>query len=261
MSPAARRARGAVASHRVGARTRNADPAATGLGLPAGRPHRPLPAIDGHAWRSPIGSPNIATDRCWAPPGTIGLLPGSLDQGFADAETTVIAPADLLGASAIGGPSAGVTPFAATLAPGDAVIHIEHGMAKLRGIETIETNDCLHLAYAGETGLLVRVEDIHLVWRYGVDTGAVALDRLNTEAWPKRRAAIEQDIAAIATRLVALAQERETTRAPVMRPDRRAYERFAASSRWNGAGTGSCCHDRAATLRSALPSPVNCSTC
>ncbi len=141
----------------------------------------------------------------------------------------MIAPADLLGPSAVGGSSGGeAVPFTATLAPGDAVIHMEHGMGKLRGIETIEANDCLRLSYAGGTGLLVRVEDLHQVWRYGADTGSVTLDRLNTESWAKRRAAIERDIAATATRLVALARERDAAEAPAMRPARGAYERFNA---------------------------------
>ena len=54
-------------------------------------------------------------------PGPIGLLPGPLDEGFADpeADTLVIAPADLLGPSAVGGSSgAEAVPFTATLAPG-----------------------------------------------------------------------------------------------------------------------------------------------
>ncbi len=161
-----------------------------------------------------------------AAPGTVALLAGALDQGFVADEVLVIAPADVLGAAVQHSSSRGVAAFETELAPGDAVIHIDHGMAALRGVETVEQADCLRLGYAGNTGLLVTADEIGRIWRYGAEAGSVALDRLNTETWAKRRAAIERDIATTASRLVALAREREEATAPVMRAGRAEYDRF-----------------------------------
>ncbi len=161
-------------------------------------------------------------------PGTVGLLAGAIESGFVGDDALLIAPADVLGSAALGRPKQALGAFATTLAPGDAVIHLDHGMGALRGIETIEQGDCLRLAYQGGTSLLVPADEIGRVWRYGADAGSVSLDRLNSENWAKRRAGIEQDIAATAERLDALVRTREHAAAPVMRPRRDAYDRFAA---------------------------------
>jgi transcription-repair coupling factor (superfamily II helicase) len=163
-----------------------------------------------------------------APPGTVGLLAGAVDAGFVGEDAVLIAPADVLGSAVQSRPAQALGAFAATLAPGDAVIHVDHGMGALRGIETIEQADCLRLAYHGDTTLLVPADEIGRVWRYGAEAGSVSLDRLNSENWAKRRAEIERDIAATAARLVGLVRARELATAPVMRAKRDAYDRFAA---------------------------------
>ena len=164
--------------------------------------------------------------------GTTARLDGGLDAGFQTENAVVIAPADVLGARARPREAGATAVFETAMAPGDAVIHFDHGLGVLRGIETVATGDlatdCLQLDYAGGTGLLVPADEIDRVWRYGADPDGVALDRLNGEAWPKRRAEIERDIGEIAQRLVALARAREAASAPRMRPERAPYARLVA---------------------------------
>ncbi|MBV9654480.1 MAG: DEAD/DEAH box helicase, partial [Acetobacteraceae bacterium] len=122
--------------------------------------------------------------------------------------------------------------FETAMAPGDAVIHLDHGLGVLRGVETVTAadvaTDCLQLAYAGDTGLLVPAAEMDRVWRYGADADGVALDRLKGEAWPKRRAEIERDMDETAGRLLALMRARQSASAPAMHPDRGAYARLVA---------------------------------
>ena len=73
------------------------------------------------------------------------------------------------------------------------------------------------------------VEDLDRVWRYGADTGAVTLDRLNTESWAeapgRHRAGHRGRPLRGSSRWRASATQRKR---PRMRPARGAYERFAA---------------------------------
>ena len=167
-----------------------------------------------------------------APPGALLSLSLDLDAGFVDEEAgvAVIAAADLLGRRAQAAETA-AQPLAlgeAEFRLGDAVIHIDHGMGVLKGLESGPAGDVVRLEYAGNTNRMVPVEEIDRIWRYGSEAESVTLDRLEGEAWPKRRAKVEAEIRETATRLAELARERAETEAPKLVPPRRAYERFAA---------------------------------
>ena len=54
------------------------------------------------------------------------------------------------------------------------------------------------------------------MWRYGHDTGAVALDRMGGEAWRRKRAEIEAEMAETARGLAAATVARAAWRAPVI---------------------------------------------
>jgi transcription-repair coupling factor (superfamily II helicase) len=163
------------------------------------------------------------------------------EAGFALAEpaVTVIAAADLLGSRArhqvpmatsrqsegVGGEP--------TLQIGGRVVHLEHGVGLLRGIETVAVaempeQDVLRLEYAGGTTLMVPVQEIGSVYSYGAVSSAVPLDRLGGEAWPKRRAEIEAAIAETAKEIADIVREHDAQPAPKLSPPARQYERFAA---------------------------------
>ena len=79
---------------------------------------------------------------------------------------------------------------ASSLAPGDLVTHIEHGVGRYLGLKAIEAlgapHDCLELQYDGGK-LFLPVENIELLTRYGSDEGA-QLDRLGGAGWQLRKA-------------------------------------------------------------------------
>ncbi|WP_020210387.1 transcription-repair coupling factor [Gilvimarinus chinensis] len=81
---------------------------------------------------------------------------------------------------------------------GAPVVHIDHGVGRYRGLETItienETNEFLMLEYADEAKLYVPVTSLHLISRYsGADENVAPLHKLGSEAWGKaKRKAAEQ---------------------------------------------------------------------
>ena len=115
---------------------------------------------------------------------------------------------------------------------GDLVIHEDHGVAVLRALESVEADGVARpsarLEYHDGAALLVPVDELRKVWRYGAEADAVPLDRLNTNGWARRRAGVEEAIAETARELVALARTRDETEAPQIAPPRQAYERFVA---------------------------------
>ena len=169
-----------------------------------------------------------------APPGTFALLDAELDEGFSATEGAVLPVSGIRPRRrAARGPADGASALAEAapgLQPGDAVIHFEHGLGELRGVEPVDTGgaklDCLRLAYAGDTARLVPFDELDRMWRYGAAAENVSLDRLGSGAWEKRRAEAEAQVAATARRMLELAREREGAAAPALRPPRDRYARF-----------------------------------
>jgi transcription-repair coupling factor (superfamily II helicase) len=168
--------------------------------------------------------------------GSIFLLRAPLDAGFSLSRRrlTVIAAPDLIGSRA----AASVEQAAALnllsdaeLHIEDAVVHIDHGMGALEALEPLTVAEeigaeAVRLRYANDAKLLVPVDDMGKIWRYGSDAEAVTLDRLDGNAWLKRRAKAVEEIRASATRMIELAAARRATVAPKLNPPPSRYERF-----------------------------------
>ncbi|WP_262027808.1 transcription-repair coupling factor [Microvirga sp. Mcv34] len=116
---------------------------------------------------------------------------------------------------------------------GDAVVHIDHGIGVLQGIETITAGDAgegeaVRLGYAADTTLLVPATEMDRVWRYGAMSDALSLDRLKGDAWRVRREKIETEIAETAKHLIGLVDDRKARKLESLVPPSRDYERFVA---------------------------------
>ena len=85
---------------------------------------------------------------------------------------------------------------ATSLAAGDLVVHVDHGIGRFVGLQTIEAagapHDCLELHYAGGDKLFLPVENIELLSRYGSEETDVELDRLGGVGWQTRKARHEE---------------------------------------------------------------------
>ena len=218
------------------------------------RPSSPMPRIGlaeaaaspspGHRPRRPAAGrgdrPGATQVADWPalramPPGSLALLAAPADLPAIETEAAIVVPYASIrpGAQAGGGPegAAALIAAAATLQPGDAVIHLDHGLGALRGVEAVEaggvTVDCLRLDYA-DGSRLIPFDEFDRLWRYGAEAAGLALDRLEGGTWPKRRAEAEAAVAEAARALLALVREREATTAPVLRPPPEPFARLAA---------------------------------
>ncbi len=104
--------------------------------------------------------------------------------------------------------------FFIDLAPGDYVVHIEHGIAKFAGVTTMSTNEVekeyLVLRYAAGDKLYVPTEQIDRVSRYiGSSEQPPTLSRLGTQEWRKAKQKTKESVETIAEELLDLYATRE----------------------------------------------------
>ena len=165
----------------------------------------------------------------------LALLP--LEQGYASPDLLFLGEQDILGDRLARAPRRrrNVDEFiteAASLSPGDLVVHSEHGIGRYEGLETIDVagapHDCLKVLYAGDDRLFVPVENIEVLSRYGSEDTPATLDRLGGVGWQARKARVKQRIREIAGELIRIAAERQLRPGETMAPPEGIYEEFAA---------------------------------
>jgi transcription-repair coupling factor (superfamily II helicase) len=165
----------------------------------------------------------------------LAILP--LEQGFTTDALSVVGEQDILGDRLARVPRRrrSVDQFiteAASLAPGDLVVHAEHGIGRYEALETIDVagapHDCLKVLYAGDDRLFVPVENIEVLSRYGSEDAGAQLDRLGGAAWQGRKARVKQRIREIAGELIRIAAERQLKPGETVVPPEGLYEEFAA---------------------------------
>jgi transcription-repair coupling factor (superfamily II helicase) len=153
------------------------------------------------------------------PPGSITVLQGSLDGGWLlDDRLTLITDAELFGF--VKQPRAGRKRpiphqwFLPQLAPGDYVVHIDHGIARFHGLARMSSEgierEYLVLEYAAGDRLYVPTERIDRVSRYiGAGDQAPHLSRLRTPEWQRTKNRVKESVAEIAQELLDLYAVRE----------------------------------------------------
>ncbi|MCL4122528.1 UNVERIFIED_CONTAM: hypothetical protein GTU68_051593 [Idotea baltica] len=119
---------------------------------------------------------------------------------------------------------------ATSLSAGDLVVHIDHGIGRFMGLETVTAagapHDCLLLEYANDARLYLPVENIELLSRYGQETSM--LDRLGGGAWQAKKAKLKERIRDMADKLIRIAAERALRKAEVMDPPQDQWDQFVA---------------------------------
>ncbi len=171
--------------------------------------------------------------------GTVSLTVWPLEEGFtgpgSNGRLTVISEQDVLGDRLIRPKrktkrAENYLTEAQSLSPGDLVVHVDHGVGRYNGLETITAagaaHECVALEYAGGDRLYLPVENIELLSRYGHDEGL--LDRLGGGAWQAKKARLKERIRQIADKLIRIAAERELRSAPIFEPPGDMWEAFNA---------------------------------
>ncbi len=162
------------------------------------------------------------------PPGSITVLQGSLDGGWLlDDRLTLITDVELFGF--VKQPRAGRKRpiphqwFLPQLAPGDYIVHVDHGIARFRGLARMSSDgmerEYLVLEYAAGDRLYVPTERIDRVSRYtcppglgrrvGAGDQAPHLSRLRTPEWQRTKNRVKESVAEIAQELLDLYAARE----------------------------------------------------
>ncbi|MEO6092467.1 MAG: transcription-repair coupling factor [Novosphingobium sp.] len=165
-----------------------------------------------------------------------------LETGFANAELEIVTEQDLLGDRLVRrrkkrrrDADAFLAELSA-LAPGDLVVHMEHGIGRYQGLQSIPVgdspHDCVMLEYAGGDKLYIPVENLEVLSRFGSDNEDTALDKLGGEAWQKRKARLKERIREIAHQLMRTAAERALREAPILLPEESAFNQFVERFPW-----------------------------
>jgi transcription-repair coupling factor (superfamily II helicase) len=168
--------------------------------------------------------------------GRFSLVALPLEHGFEQGRLTVITEQDMLG-DKLARPrrkrrGASFIAEAAALSVGDLVVHIEHGIARYVGLRTVDVmdapHDCLELVYSGGDKLLLPVENIELVSRYGSDNAEAELDRLGGASWQGRKAKARKRIFDMAEELIQIAAARLVRVADKAIPAEGLFEEFCS---------------------------------
>jgi len=168
----------------------------------------------------------------------VGVL--AIEHGFEAPDFALVCEQDILGDRMVRGKSRrkraqNFLQEASSLAPGDLVTHIEHGVGRYMRLETIEVagapHDCLELHYDGGK-LFLPVENIDLLTRYGADEGTAQLDRLGGAGWQQRKARAKQRVREIAEELIRIAAARQLKSVPAADPPQGLYDEFCARFPW-----------------------------
>ncbi|MGQ9366063.1 transcription-repair coupling factor [Azospirillum sp. A39] len=167
-----------------------------------------------------------------------GMMVLGIEHGFAAPDLAVITEQDILGDRLVR-PAAKKKRKAANfiaeytaLNEGDLVVHMDHGIGRYDGLETLTVSgaphDCLRLVYEGGDKLYVPVENIEVLSRYGSEEGGAQLDKLGGAGWQGRKARVKKRLKDMAEALLRIAAERELRRAEAVTAPEGLYQEFAA---------------------------------
>ncbi len=205
------------------------------------------------------GVSRVATADSWqaalgtAADGTVALTVLPLEHGFSQRGVAVLTEQDMLGDRLVRRRRSAKKADAfmaelAMLAPGDLLVHKDHGVGRYEGLFAVEIggrgttlapgapgavkasrapHDCVMLTYAGGDKLYVPVENIDVLSRYGSETDGVLLDKLGGVAWQARKSKMKERIREIAGELMATAAARALREAEPAIPDPHGYAEFA----------------------------------
>ena len=122
----------------------------------------------------------------------------------------------------------------AELSIGQPVVHIEHGIGRYMGLQTIEnsgiTTEFLVLSYAKEAKLYVPVASLHLISRYsGADAEHAPLHKLGNDTWSKAKQKAAEKVRDVAAELLDIYAKRASNHGYSFKRDKEDYQAFADS--------------------------------
>ncbi len=170
--------------------------------------------------------------------GTIALVTLPLERGFINDRVVVISETDILGDRLVRKSKSRKRKADAflrevsSLNAGDYVVHIDHGIGRFDGLETLDIHgvkhDCVRLLYDGEDKLFMHVINVDVLSRYGDADAIVQLDKLGGAGWQARRAKVKKNLLEMAGKLIDIAAARALQTADEFAIDSSVYNDFSA---------------------------------
>jgi len=122
----------------------------------------------------------------------------------------------------------------AELSIGQPVVHIEHGIGRYMGLQTIENGgiitEFLVLNYANESKLYVPVSALHLISRYsGSDADHAPLHKLGNDSWSKAKQKAAEKVRDVAAELLDIYAQRANNVGYQFKLDNNDYQYFSDS--------------------------------
>ena len=169
-------------------------------------------------------------------PNTTALVVLGLETGFETDDLMVLSEQDILGERILRPQrkkkASDALTEASSLAAGDLVVHVDHGIGRFVGLKVIEAggapHECVEIEYAKGDKLYLPVENIELLSRYGSEETGGELDRLGGVAWQAKKGRLKKRIREMAEQLIKIAAARQLTKAEPLSLPTGAYEDFAA---------------------------------
>ncbi|NQY64232.1 MAG: transcription-repair coupling factor [Alteromonadaceae bacterium] len=122
----------------------------------------------------------------------------------------------------------------AELSIGQPVVHIDHGIGRYMGLQTIENNglitEFLVLSYAKEAKLYVPVASLHSISRYsGSDADNAPLHKLGNDSWSKAKRKAAEKVRDVAAELLDIYAKRASNHGYSFKRDKQEYQAFSDS--------------------------------
>ena len=214
--------------------------------------HQPSQAERLRSLLEPYGIQPPATiaeglEAAWqlAAAGGISLALGDLSRGFRlpEAKLVLIAEEELFGkrvrrksgVSALR--SKQIMASLAELKPGDAMVHIDHGIGIYRGLQHLKMGavegDFLLLEYAGNDKLYLPIDRLGLVQRYVGGEGAQPhAAKLGGTGWEKTRSKARKAVEELAAELLEIYAKRQASQGFAFSPPDDLFREFEATFPW-----------------------------
>lgn len=174
---------------------------------------------------------------------TLNIAEHSFALAEADAKLVVITETELLGHKISqrrlrdkrqATDEAAVIRNLAELSIGQPVVHLEHGVGRYLGLQTLDaggiTTEYLTIEYAKGAKLYVPVSSLHLISRYsGGDLDHAPLHNLGTDAWAKARKKAAEKVRDVAAQLLDVYARRAAKPGFAIPIDWNEYQSFADS--------------------------------
>ena len=167
----------------------------------------------------------------------INIQEGVLSGGFemASARLVVVTEKDIFGRQkrrTVHAPASGekISHFR-EIKPGDYVVHVNHGIGKYLGVETLEVGglhkDYLHIKYGGDDKLFVPTDQVGLLQKYiGAEGDVPRLHRMGGTEWIKAKARARKSVEDIAKKLIEIYAKRRQAKGFAFSPDDSTQREF-----------------------------------